>query len=328
MSVLVVADPLAGLEADIDATVGLMDAAQRLGEAVWVCTPADLAVAEGKVRARATRVVLRRRERSGDHRWQVDPVWYDEVDTHVLDVASTVDLVLMRIDPPIDARYLHTTYLLDLAEAYGVRVVNRPEGVRALHEKIVALRFPALCPQTLVTAAPREVRAFVGRVGAAVVKPVDGFAGTDVWLLHDDEAATALSESATWAGRRHVIAQEYLPAVRHGNKRLFLLDGEILGAVLRLPTEDDFRIGPPVALAEIDENDRAIAASLAPLLARHGIAIAGLDIIGGRLIEVNVTCPGGMHKSDGLLGTDLSGAIMRRLIQHTAPLPKGKVLVP
>jgi len=323
MSILVVADPLAGLHPDIDATVGLMHAAQALEEEVWVCTPEDVAVIDGTLRARAIRVALRPRQRTGDHRWWVDQVWYDEVDRAVLDVASTVDVVLMRIDPPVDARYLHTTYLLDLVGASGVRVVNRPEGIRALHEKIVALHFPALCPETLVTADPREVREFVGRVGAVVVKPVDG---TDAWLLRDDATATALAESATGAGRRHVIAQQYLPAVGHGNKRLFLLDGEIVGAVLRRPTEDDFRIGPPVALAEIDEDDRAIVASLAPLLARHGIAVAGLDVIGGRLIEVNVTCPGGMHKTDALLGTDLSGAIMRRLIHHEAPLPKDKVL--
>jgi glutathione synthase len=326
MSILVVADPLAGLHADIDATVGLMDAAQALEEEVWVCTPEDVAVVGGRVRARATRVALRPRQRTGDHRWWVERVWYDEVERAVLDVASTVAVVLMRIDPPVDARYLHTTYLLDLVEASGVRVVNRPDGIRALHEKIVALHFPALCPETLVTADPREVREFVGRVGAVVVKPVDGFAGTDVWLLHDDAAATALAESATGAGRRHVIAQQYLQAVGHGNKRLFLLDGEIVGAVLRRPSEDDFRIGPPVAPAEIDEHDRAIVASLAPLLARHGIAVAGLDVIGGSLIEVNVTCPGGMHKTDALLGTDLSGTIMRRLIHHEAPIPRGKVL--
>jgi glutathione synthase len=327
MSILVVADPLAGLRADIDATVGLMHAAHALDEAVWVCTPEDLAVVHGRVRARATRVALRPRRRTGDHRWCVEPVWYDEVDCAVLDVASTVGVVLMRIDPPVDTRYLHTTYVLDLVEASGVRVVNRPDGIRALHEKIVALHFPALCPETLLTADPGEVRAFVGRVGAVVVKPVDGFAGTDVWLLHDDATATALAESATGAGRRHVIAQQYLPAVGHGNKRLFLLDGQIVGAVLRRPSEGDFRIGPPVALAEIDEDDRTIAASLAPLLARHGIAVAGLDVIGGRLIEVNVTCPGGMHKTDALLGTDLSGAIMRRLIHHETPRPKDKVLV-
>jgi glutathione synthase len=111
-----------------------------------------------------------------------------------------------------------------------------------------------------------------------------------------------------------VVVQEYLPAVADGNKRLFLLDGEIVGAVHRRPSGDDFRIGPPVAVATVDDSDRRVADALAPTLVEHGIALAGLDVIDGRLIEVNVTCPGGMHKTDALLGTDLSGAIVRRLL--------------
>ena len=317
MNVLFVVDPLGTLMPEIDASIGLMVAAQELGAAVWTCTPEQLAVIDGRVRARAKRVVLSSRRRGDDHRWLVERTWYDEVESAVLDIGCSIDVVLLRIDPPVDARYLHTTYLLDLVEAAGVRVVNRPEGVRALHEKLVALHFPELCPETIVTADPRQVRELVARVGAAVVKPVDGFAGTDVWLLRDDAAASALAESATRAGRQHVIAQEFLPAVGDGNKRLFLLDGEIVGAVLRRPAPDDFRIGPPVAEADIDGDDRAIAAAVSPLLERHGIAIAGLDVIAGRLIEVNVTCPGGMHKTDALLGTDLSGTIVRRLLdQH------------
>lgn len=314
MSILVVADPLAGLDPSIDATVGLMAAAQALGVPVWVCTPEDLSVVGGRVRARAVRVELGPRARGTDHRWQVARDWYDVREHAVLDVAARVDLVLLRIDPPVDARYLHTTYLLDLVEAAGVRVTNRPEGIRALHEKVVALRFPTLGPETLITTDPGEVRAFVARTGAAVVKPLDGFGGLDVWLLHDDAAATALAESATAGGRRHVIAQEYLADVAAGNKRLFLLDGEIVGAVLRRPSVADFRIGPPVAAAEVDADDLRIVAAVGPLLVRHGIALAGLDVIAGRLIEVNVTCPGGMAKTDALLGTDLSGAMLRHLL--------------
>jgi glutathione synthase len=162
----------------------------------------------------------------------------------------------------------------------------------------------------------------VAEVGTAVVKPLDGFAGLDVWLLRDDVNATPLAESATRGGRRHVIVQQYLADVTDGNKRLFVLDGEIVGAVLRRPGADDFRIGPPVAAAGVDHHDRAIVAALAPLLHEHGIALAGIDVIAGRLIEVNVTCPGGMHKTDALLGTDLSGAILRRLLHREAPLRK------
>lgn len=313
-SVLFVVDPLETLDPAIDASIGLMDAAQRLDRAVWVSGPEDLAVRDGRVHARARRLRLAPRRSAGDHRWLVDPHWYEVLEHAVLDVAAETEVVLFRIDPPVDARYLHATYVLDLVEEAGTRVVNRPEGIRALHEKVMALRFPALCPTTTITSSAAEVRSFVAGRGVAVVKPLDGFAGHDVWLLRDDSSATALAESATGGGRRAVIVQEYLADVADGNKRLFVVDGEIAGAVLRRPDPGDFRIGPPCAPADVDEADQRIVATLAPLLRRHGIAVAGLDVIAGRLIEVNVTCPGGMHKTDALLGTDLSGVILRRLL--------------
>jgi glutathione synthase len=312
--VLFVTDPLTGLQSDIDAGIGLMSATQDLGLDVWCCEPEELAVVDGRVCARARRIRLRPRSAGGDHRWIVDPTWWDELDTAVVDVAS-FEVVHLRIDPPVDARYLHTTYLLDLVERAGTRVINRPEGIRAMHEKLVALRFPELCPPTYVGTDPRALRSFVRRIGTAVVKPVDGFAGIGVWLVPDDRSAAALLESATDGGRRHVIAQQYLPAVARGNKRLFLLDGELAGAVLRRPAVDDFRIGPPVAAAEIDADDRAIVAAVGPVLRAHGLVIAGLDVIDGRLIEVNVTCPGGMHKTDALLGTRISHTIVSSLFE-------------
>lgn len=319
-AVLFVTDPVDGFLADVDATIGLMLAAQDEGAAVWACTPEELAVVDGRVRARARRLAITPRTPRGDHGWTWVGDWFREVDRAVLDVADATDLVLLRIDPPVDARYLHTTYLLDLLEAHGVRVVNRPEGIRALHEKLGALLVPELCPETVVAADVAGLREFVARCGSVVVKPVDGFAGVGVWLVHDDRAAVALLESATHGGTRHVIAQAWLPDVEDGNKRLFVLDGEIAGAVLRRPSASDFRIGPPVAPAALDADDLRIVAGVAPMLARHGIALAGLDVIAGRLIEVNVTCPGGMHKTDALLGTDLSGEVLRRLLLPTASL--------
>jgi len=313
---LFVTDPLAGLAADVDASIGLMDACQSAGAEVWVCEPADLGAIGGRLLARARRISLRPRHRGTDHRWRVETPWCDELERDVLDVASACQAVWLRIDPPVDARYLHTTYLLDLAAEAGVRVVNHPAGVRALHEKLVALHLPDLCPATTVTSRVEEVEAFVAAYGAAVVKPVDGFAGTDVWLLEPGRSCRALAESAT-AGGRHVIVQEYLPAVAAGNKRLFVVDGEVVGAVERRPSETDFRIGPPVAAAVVDAADDRIVEALGPRLVAHGIALAGLDVIDGRLIEVNVTCPGGMHKADALLGTDLSGAVVRRLLDPT-----------
>lgn len=128
MNVLFVTDPLDGLLADIDASVGLMAAAQAMGAGVWACEPEDLAVVDGRVRARARRILLRPRTPRGDHRWRIEAAWFEQVERRTLDVAGAVDVVLLRIDPPVDSRYLHTTYLLDLVEDAGARVVNRPEG--------------------------------------------------------------------------------------------------------------------------------------------------------------------------------------------------------
>jgi glutathione synthase len=314
MNVLFVTDPLTGLDAAVDATVGLMAATQELGAGVWCCVPEGLSVVDGRVHARVRRISVRPRRRGRDHRWLVEPTWWDEHEHAVVDVAGTFDLVQLRIDPPVEERYLHTTYLLDLVEAAGTRVVNRPAGVRVVHEKLATLRWPDLCPATAVSSGVDVLREFVSRHGAAVVKPVDGFAGRDVWLVRDDEGAVAFLESATHGGTRQVILQEYLPDVADGNKRLFVLDGEIIGAVLRRPSAEDFRIGPPVAAAAVDPVDEHIVATIAPCLAEHGLALAGLDVIAGRLIEVNLTCPGGMAKTDALLGTDLSSTITRRLL--------------
>jgi glutathione synthase len=316
MSALFVVDPLSSVDPETDSNVGLMSAVDDLGAEVWVCEPQDLTLVEGRLWAAGRRITLRERARRGDHRWSVQRPWFDEVERRVLDVADEVAVVLLRLDPPVDPRYLRTTYLLDAAADAGVRVVNRPQGVRAMQEKLFALRHPDLCPPTLVSADPGDVLAFVEAHGVTVLKPVDGFAGIDVWLLRpSDPNLTSLVESATRAGR-HVVAQQFLPAVAEGNKRLFVLDGEIIGAVDRVPAPRDFRIGPPAAAVEVSARDRVIVGRLAPDLAHHGIALAGLDVIDGQLIEINVTCPGGMHKTDALLGSDLSGTIMRRLLHH------------
>ena len=237
-----------------------------------------------------------------------------------IDVAADVEVTLLRIDPPVDARYLHTTYLLDLVETCGGRVANRPAGIRALHEKLVGAAVPAPVPRDRGHRRPgRRPRPRRPRAAPPSSSRSTGSPGSTSGCFATTTRRASLAESATRGGTRHVIAQAYLADVEHGNKRLFLVDGEVVGAVLRRPSPTDFRIGPPVAHADVDAADLTIVAALGPLLAAHGIALAGLDVIAGRLIEVNVTCPGGMHKTDALLGTDLSGATMRRLLV-TAPI--------
>ena len=290
-----------------------MDAAQARGGDVWTCGPTDLAVRDGRVQARAQRIELKPRRRGGDHRWLVERPGTPSGPGDI-DVADETSLVLMRIDPPVDARYLHTTYLLDLVEAAGTRVVNRPEGIRALHEKVVALRFPELC-RCHAGRPPNRSRhaASSPRSGTAVVKPLDGFAGIGVRLVARHAPPTQWPESASRGGRRHVIVQQYLVDVADGKspvpaRRRNHRPCCAGPAFRRLPDR-------PAGGGGRDRRRRPRGSS--PPSARrcveHGIALAGLDVIAGRLIEVNVTCPGGMHKTNALLGTDLSGAIVRGL---------------
>jgi glutathione synthase len=185
-------------------------------------------------------------------------------------------------------------------------MVNDPRGLRACSEHLLPLQYPALIPPTVVTADPRTIRSFLADQGTAVVKPVDGFSGRGVLRLdrHDPNLAS-LVEIATGGGTRAVIVQRYLREVVAGNKRIFVVGGVPVGAVYRYPVPGDFRIGDPSAEAPLNARDREICSLLAPTLRRNGIHLAGLDVIGEHLIEVNVTSVGALRKADALLGWTL-----------------------
>jgi glutathione synthase len=185
-------------------------------------------------------------------------------------------------------------------------VINDPRGLRECSEHLLGLRFPDLCPPTVVTADERTIRAFLAEHGAAVVKPADGFSGREVLRLdqHDPNLAS-LIEISTRAGARAVVVQRFQREVSAGNKRIFVVAGEPAGAVYRFPREGDFRIGDPAAQAPVTARDREICSRLAPTLRNNGIHLAGLDVIGPYLIEVNVTSVGALRKADALLGWTL-----------------------
>ena len=257
----------------IDSSVGLMAAATDAGEPVWVCEPEDLALVAGRLVARARRICVRPRVPRGDHRWLVDIPWFDEIEHGWSTWPTRCSVALLRLDPPVDPRYLRTTYLLDAAADAGVHVVNRPSGVRTMQEKLWVLRFPDLCPETLVAAEVERVLGFLERtVPPCSSRSTGSPASTSGCCAADDRNARSLVESATARGTRHVIVQEYLPSVDTGNKRLFVLDGEIVGTVDRVPSYDDFRIGPPVggrSSRTSATGDLVATARAAPAAARH-----------------------------------------------------------
>jgi glutathione synthase len=245
-----------------------------------------------------------------DHRWTVAQLWFTagEPQRVWLDEMAAV---FMRTEPPLDQTYLTATLILDLVDPGCTALVNDPGGLRACSEHLLPLRFPDLIPPTIVTADEGAIRSFLAEHQAAVVKPVDGFSGRGVLRLdrHDPNLGS-LIEMSTHGGACVVVVQRFLREVAAGNKRIFVVTGEPAGAVYRFPRAGDFRIGNPTAEAPLTARDREICARLAPTLRRHGIRLAGLDVIGPYLIEVNVTSVGALRKADALLGWTLCANLL------------------
>jgi glutathione synthase len=318
MNVVFVSDPLSELEPSIDTSVGLMHAVQERGVEVWVTEASLLDVVDGRPRACAREVRLAPSERAHGTRWSVPTPWFQASAPEYLWLDDAT-AIFMRTEPPVDERYTHATLVLDLVDPSRTTLINDPRGLRVVSEHLLPLQFPDLIPPTTVSADPDTLRAFVNERHVAVLKPIDGFAGRGVLRLTvDDPNLQALLELATDHGSRRVIAQRYLPEVSHGNKRVFVLDGEPHAAVYRYPLETDFRIGAPACAAPVTARDRQICERLAPVLARHGQRLVGLDVIGPHLIEVNVTSPGALRKADGLLGTTLCGDVVDRVLTPTS----------
>jgi glutathione synthase len=314
MRIAFVADPLESLDASIDTTVGLMSAAQDRGAEVWVTEAGQLEAVAGRARALARRVRLAPSRPLGGHRWAVADPWFAATDRrHVwLDEMAAV---FMRTEPPVDPTFSTATLILDLVDPAGTALVNDPRGLRVCSEHGLPLRFPDLIPPTVLTADPRTIRSFLAEHRVAVIKPVDGFGGRGVLRLdRHDPNLPSLIEICTAGGTRAVLVQRFLPEVRAGNKRVFVVAGEPVGAVFRFPAAGDFRIGNPSAEAPVTTRDRDICARLAPTLRRHGIHLAGLDVIGPYLIEVNVTSVGALRKADALLGWTLCADLLDTVI--------------
>ncbi len=307
LTFLFVMDPLASIDVQGDTTFVMMLEAQARGHRVLHADPSDLSVAEGGVVVRARPATLRREP--GNH--------YELGPESTLVVDDAVDAVLQRKDPPVDAEYVISTQILALCRR--ALVLNRPSGILAANEKLYALHFPELMTETIVTRSIPQLVDFMAKVGGdMIVKPLEGRGGEGVFhLRHDDRNLFSILEQSTRFGARRVMAQRYLPAVRRGDKRILLLEGEPLGAVLRVPLERETRsnlhVGGRPERTALDEADRRIVEALAPALRRDGLFFVGIDVIGGMLTEVNVTSPTGVQEVNRLEGTRLEARIVDRL---------------
>ena len=310
-------DPLEKVKPWKDTTYFLMLAAAQRGHRVCCLEQRALWLAHDRPRAQVTWLEIRE-----DHARPFSVL--EEVECDL----SEMDAVWIRTDPPFDRRYLYTTLLLDNLPA-TTRVLNRPAGIRNWNEKLAALHYPEFTPQTLVSNDRNRIKEFSRAVGRVAIKPVDGFGGKGI-VFYDiaDEGAAAADDAldaATHGGQHWVVVQQYLPAARHGDKRILLLNGEPLGAILRVHADgvelNNLDAGGVAQPAELDSEDLKICAALNPGLIEQGIFFAGIDIIGGKLIEVNVTSPTGLQELCHFSGEDYHHRIIAAL-ELTAGTPR------
>jgi len=316
----VVMDPLPQILPDKDTTFALMLEAQRRGHALFTIHHRDLLADGAEVRALARRAEVRRPLPGEPHH-----VFHESTIAALADF----DAVLMRTDPPVDADYLYATHLLSLVEERGVFVMNRPRALRDANEKLYALHFPDLVPRTLVTRDIVLLKDFLAELGGEmIVKPPHGWGGLGVFHVHArDRNLNAILEMMTENGRQLVMAQQYVPEVRKlGDERVILVDGEPLGAIARIPREDEHRsnihVGGAVHRVALGARERRICERIAPRLRADGLYLVGIDIIGDYLTEVNVTSPTGVQEIDRLDGTCIEARVIDLVERKVAELKR------
>ena len=305
MKLAFVLDPLEDIKTYKDSSYAMMEEAARRGHALYVLHQEDILCRDGRVVALAAEIRL-----TGEKQ-----AWYalGEREESPLQV---FDAVLMRKDPPFDMEYVYSTYLLDLAEMQGARIINRPRSLREYNEKFSITRFTQFTVPTLVTRLEREIRAFLQTQGDIVLKPLDGMGGASVFRLHrQDPNVGVVIETLTHYGRRTVMAQRYIPEIVKGDKRVIVIDGKpVPFALARIPkpgeTRGNLAVGARGVAQELSQRDREIAEAVGAALVAEGLLLIGLDVIGEYLTEINVTSPTGMREIMDQTGFNVAGMMI------------------
>lgn len=321
MKLAFIIDPIAILDPGHDSSVAIMESAQILGHQVWITEASQLSIIEGKAWGYLQKIDLKP-VKLVEQRWQAELDWY-RVEDKVLTCLEEMDVVFMRTDPPVTVPYLYTTYILDLIDRSQTLVVNSPQGLRTANEKVYALQFTSVIPETIVSQDKAVIAKFVERKKSAVLKPLGGKGGEGILFIEaGDRNFNSLIEISTLRGREPVMVQEYLPAAKEGDKRIILLDGEPIGAVNRVPSGNEFRgnmaVGGKAAKVEITEREQEICSVVAPRLRADRLYFVGIDVIGGYLTEVNVTSPTGIREIDRLNSVSLGKQVIEWLEKKLA----------
>ena len=306
-------DPIERIQYAKDTTLAMLMAAQQRGHQLSYLTQGDIYLRDGVARGKSRPLTVK-----------ADPAqWFELGEVQDLPLGG-FDAILMRKDPPFDMEFIYTTYILDRAEAAGAMVVNQPQGLRDMNEKVYTAWFPEFCAPTLVTRDMAAMSAFAAEHQRIVVKPLDGMGGRSIFVVdRNDKNLQVVFETLTAYGTRFAIVQRYLPQiVESGDSRVLVIDGVAAPyALARMPSATDNRgnlaAGAKGVARSLNDRDREIVAGIGPVLAARGMLFVGLDVIGGFVTEINVTSPTGVREIDKQFGTDLATllieAIERRL---------------
>ncbi|MCP5151399.1 MAG: glutathione synthase [Ectothiorhodospiraceae bacterium] len=302
----VVMDPIGSINVKKDSTLAMLLAAQARGHELHYMEMADLYLRDGVAHGRRRRLVVKD-----------DPQSWFTLSAEPVDAPlASLDVILMRKDPPFDTEYIYATYMLERAEEDGALVVNRPRSLRDANEKMFTAWFPQCCAPTLVARDRGRIKAFLEEHGDIVVKPLEGMGGSSVFRVTSGHPnVNVILETLTNHGRRYAMAQRYLPQIVHGDKRVLVVDGEPIPYCLaRVPAGDDARgnlaAGAKGVAQPLSERDRWIAEQVGPSLRERGLIFVGLDVIGDHLTEINVTSPTCIREIEAAFPIDIGGALM------------------
>jgi glutathione synthase len=314
----VVMDPIAAIAYAKDSTLAMLLAAQGRGFTLSYLEQGDLLLRDGVAYGRVRPLSVR-----------ADPKdWFTLGEAHTEPLAA-IDCLLMRKDPPFDTEYIYSTYILERAEGAGVLVVNRPQGLRDMNEKVYTAWFPQCCAPTVVTRDMGVMAAFLREQGRIVAKPLDGMGGRSIFVIgQGDPNARVVFETLTHYGQRFAIVQRYLPEIATtGDSRVLLVDGvPVPYALARMPSGEDHRgnlaAGAKGVGRPLNDRDRWLAGEIGPALAAKGMMFVGLDVIGGFVTEINVTSPTGIRELDKQFGTDIAGLLLDAILRRLEAAPR------
>jgi glutathione synthase len=306
----IVMDSIAHINIKKDTSFAMLLEAQARGWELYYMELNDLFLRNGIAYARTRTLTVQRDAKQ----------WYSFIEEQDIPLHA-LDVIMMRKDPPFDQEYIYATYLLERAESMGVYVVNKPQSLRDANEKLFTAWFPQCCAETLVTREPKRIRDFLAEQGEIILKPLDGMGGTSIFhLRQNDPNLSVILETMTEYNSRYIMAQRYLPAIKDGDKRILVVNGEPVPYCLaRIPQQGETRgnlaAGGRAEGRPLTERDRWIANEVGATLRDKGLIFVGLDVIGDTLTEINVTSPTCVQELDSQFGINIAGLLMDHIEQ-------------